>query len=175
MIATFQENPTQLERIAQRLRLGLDEPASSSCTARRSTSTSTSGSTTCSTRVERTGARARADRQPRRPAFAAPDEVRFREYMYSLVQRLSRQGVSLFMTSELPDLFRVTRLSEYGVSHLSDNVVLLQYIRDGSTVRRALTVLKTRASRHEPEIREFKITPEGIMLGEPIDDSRASH
>ena len=64
---------------------------------------------------------------------------------------------------------QVTRLSEFGVSHLSDNVVLLQYIRDGSTVRRALTVLKTRASRHEPEIREFRIAPEGIVLGGPID------
>jgi circadian clock protein KaiC len=88
--------------------------------------------------------------------------------MYSLVQRFSRQGVSVFMTSELPDLFHVSRLSEFGVSHLCDNVVLLQYTRDGATVRRALTVLKTRASRHEPEIREFRITPEGILLGDPF-------
>ena len=54
------------------------------------------------------------------------------------------------MTSELTELFRVTRLSEFGVSHLSDNVVLLQYLRDDSEVRRALTVLKTRASDHQP-------------------------
>ncbi len=27
-------------------------------------------------------------------AFAAPDHVRFREYVYSLVQRCSRRGVS---------------------------------------------------------------------------------
>jgi len=31
-------------------------------------------------------------------------------------------------------------------------------------VRRALTVLKTRASRHQPEVREFTITPQGILL-----------
>jgi circadian clock protein KaiC len=85
--------------------------------------------------------------------------------MYSLSQRLSRQGVSLFMTSELPDLFRVGRLSEFGVSHLSDNVVLLQYVRESAVVRRAVTVLKTRASYHQPEIREFTITPDGIVLG----------
>ena len=66
------------------------------------------------------------------------------------------------MTSELADLFEVRRLSEFGVSHLSDNVVLLQYIREAAAVRRALTVLKTRASRHEPQIREFRITSEGI-------------
>ena len=54
--------------------------------------------------------------------------------MYSLIQRCSRTGVSLFMTTELPDLFTVNRLSEYGVSHLSDNVLILQYIRDESTI-----------------------------------------
>jgi circadian clock protein KaiC len=124
--------------------------------------------------VERTGARRVLIDSLTDLKFAAPDEMRFREYMYSLVQRFSRQGVSLFMTSELPDLFEVPRLSEFGVSHLSDNVVLLQYIRDGSTVRRALTVLKTRASRHEPEIREFRITPEGIVLGESFVAPQAS-
>ena len=72
------------------------------------------------------------------------------------------------MTSELADLFEVRRLSEFGISHLSDNVVLLQYIREEATVRRAVTVLKTRASRHMPEIREFKITTEGILLGDPF-------
>jgi circadian clock protein KaiC len=101
--------------------------------------------------------------------FAAPDPIRFREYIYSLGQRLSRQGVSLFMTAELPDLFAPTRLSEFGVSHISDNVILLQYVRDDRTVRRALTVLKSRASRHQPEVREFAITPQGILLA---DDSR---
>ena len=118
--------------------------------------------------VERTGARRVLIDSLTDLQFASPDEIRFREYMYSLVQRLSRQGVSLFMTSELPDLFQVSRLSEFGVSHLSDNVVLLQYIRDESTVLRALTVLKTRASRHEPAIREFRITPDGIVLGDPF-------
>ena len=96
--------------------------------------------------------------------FATGDELRFREYMYSLIQRCSRAGVSLFMTTELPDLFSVTRLSEYGVSHLSDNVLVLQYIRDESTIRRAITALKTRASSNDPRVREFRIGPGGITL-----------
>ena len=115
--------------------------------------------------VERVGARRVLIDSLSDLQFAAPDPTRFREYMYSLSQRLSRQGISLFMTSELPDLFRVGRLSEFGVSHLSDNVVLLQYVRDSAGVRRALTVLKTRASHHQPEIREFTITADGIVLG----------
>ena len=96
--------------------------------------------------------------------FASGDEIRFREYMYSLIQRCSRAGVSLFMTTELPELFAVTRLSEYGVSHLSDNVLVLQYIRDESTIRRAVTALKTRASGNDPRIREFRIGPGGITI-----------
>jgi circadian clock protein KaiC len=90
--------------------------------------------------------------------------MRYREYLYSLVQRCSRVGVSLLLTVELPDLFQVTRLSELGASHVSDNVVLLQYLRHQSELRRTLTVLKTRASLHQPQVREFTITPEGITL-----------
>ncbi|MCU1426509.1 MAG: hypothetical protein JWL83_509 [Actinomycetia bacterium] len=98
--------------------------------------------------------------------FASPDDIRFREMMYSLSQRLGRRGVSLLMTHESVDLFHVARLSEIGISHIADNVVMLQYLRVNSEVRRALLVLKTRASEHHPEIREFHIRPEGIVLGE---------
>ena len=100
--------------------------------------------------------------------YATPDPVRFREYIYSLTQRLSRAGISPIMTSEIPDLFHVGRLAEYGISHLSDNVVLLQYLRAESRLLRTVTILKSRASAHDPEIREFDITPGGIVLGDPI-------
>ena len=172
VVATLQENPSQLERVA------------------RSFSWSLEGAVDVLYRspvdiqidewiyalfdaVERLGARrvlidSLADLQ-----FASGDATRFREFMYSLTQRFSRAGVTVFMTSELPDLFGVGRLSDHGVSHLSDNVLLLQYLRDGSSVRRALTVLKTRATKNAAEVREFSITPGGIVLGETI-DSRPS-
>ena len=99
---------------------------------------------------------------------ATPDPVRFREFIYSLTQRLSRAGISPIMTSEIPDLYHVGRLAEYGISHLSDNVILLQYLRADSRLKRTVTILKSRASAHDPEIREFEITPDGIILGDPI-------
>jgi len=100
--------------------------------------------------------------------FTIADPIRFREWMYSLTQRLVRKGVSLFMTLEVPDLFEVMRISEQGMSHLSDNVLLLQYVRTDSRITRALTVLKTRASHHEPEVRSYEISQEGIVLGPPL-------
>jgi circadian clock protein KaiC len=96
---------------------------------------------------------------------ASSDEIGFREYVYSLLQRTARAGVSVFMTQEVAELFGVTRLSEYGISHLSDNVVLLQFVRDESRIKRALSVMKTRASAHDPRILEFEITSKGIELG----------
>ena len=95
---------------------------------------------------------------------AAPDQVRFREYVYSLLHRSSRYGTSLMMTYELPELFGVSRLSDVAASHLADNVVLLQYRGVAGVMSRTLTVLKTRATDHESGVRDFEITADGIML-----------
>lgn len=98
---------------------------------------------------------------------ASPDAARFREYVYSLLNRFSRKGVSVMMTHEIIELYGATALTEYGASHLADNVVLLQYHSDGdadATVSRTLAVLKTRASSHDPRVRRFAITPSGITL-----------
>jgi len=103
---------------------------------------------------------------------AAGDDIRFREYVYSLLQRFSRASVSVLMTQEVPQLFGVTRLSEFGISHFSDNVVLLQYLPGQSQVKRAASVLKTRASHHDPHIREYDITKDGFIVGEPFADSQ---
>jgi circadian clock protein KaiC len=97
---------------------------------------------------------------------AAVDELRFREYLYSLLQRCANEQVSVMMSQEIPALFGVAHLSEDGISHLSDNVVLLQFVPRDAQLKRAVTVLKTRASRHDPDVREFTITPEGIVLDE---------
>jgi circadian clock protein KaiC len=98
---------------------------------------------------------------------AAVDELRFREYVYSLLQRCANRQISVMMSQEVPALFGISQLSEDGISHLSDNVILLQFVPRDMHLRRALTVLKTRASRHDPDIREFTITREGIVLDEP--------
>jgi circadian clock protein KaiC len=99
--------------------------------------------------------------------LAADDDLRFREYMYSLVSRCARQQISLLMTHELPDLYDTGRLSEFGVSHLCDNVLTLQYIPNGDRLDRAIRVLKTRASTHDAARYQFEITGDGIALTGP--------
>jgi circadian clock protein KaiC len=119
-------------------------------------------------RIEETGARRLVIDSLNDLIVATADPMRLREFLYSLVQRCARQGISLMFTHETMELFRITRLSELGMSHIADNVVLLQHFQDGSDMKRALTVLKSRGSMSSTVIREFKISVDGITLGEPI-------
>jgi circadian clock protein KaiC len=100
--------------------------------------------------------------------IAAGDPIRLREWMFSVIQRFTRAGVSLMMLVEVPDFFEVDSISDQGISHLADNVILLQYVREGAELARALTVLKTRAMRHRPMVHRYDITGDGFVLGEVL-------
>jgi circadian clock protein KaiC len=168
VIATLQENPIQLQRVARGFGWSLEDQGVKVMYRSPNDVYIDEWVYELLALVERIGARrvmvdGLSDLQ-----YATPDPVRFREFIYSLTQRLSRQGISSIMTSELADLFHVGRLAEYGISHLSDNVILLQYLRADTRLRRTVTVLKSRASAHDPEVREFHVSAAGIVLGEPV-------
>jgi circadian clock protein KaiC len=101
--------------------------------------------------------------------MASLDNVRFREFMYSLVQRFSRQGITLLATCEMPEPFGAGNLSELSLSQLSDNVIMLSYYHGRSSWCRSLAVVKARASSHDPAIRQFSIGPDGISIGDIAD------
>jgi circadian clock protein KaiC len=54
------------------------------------------------------------------------------------------------------------------MSYLADNVVLLRFFEAAGEVRQAISVLKKRSGVHEKTIRELRLQPSGIMLGEPL-------
>ena len=169
VVASLQENPTQLERVADAFSWTLDGPIEVMYRSPVNIQIDEWVYELLDT-VERIGARRVLIDSLFDLQFAAGDSVRFREYMYSLTQRCSRAGVSLFMTSEVPELFDVSRLSDYGVSHLSDNVLLLQYRRDGEDVRRSHHRPQGSLDQERTEVREFTIGPDGIAVGRTFDD-----
>lgn len=73
---------------------------------------------------------------------------------------------------EVPDLFQLRRISDEGISHLADNVILLQYVQEGPELTRALTVLKTRAMQHRPIVHRYEITGRGFVLGDVVSVAR---
>jgi circadian clock protein KaiC len=166
LIATVQENPIQLERIAQAFGWSLRDDNVTLMYRSPVDLYVDEWVYDLLDTVEAVGARRVLVDSLGDLQAASPDPARFREYIYSLLHRCSRQGVSIMMTHEISELYGATMLSEYGASHLADNVVLLQYTGfDGAaSVSRTLTVLKTRASSHDQRVHEFDITPKGITL-----------
>ena len=172
IMATFQENQSQLERIVKSFGWSIDDPKVQILARSVVDMNIDEWVYELLDLVEQTSAkRIVIDSLPDVMAAAA-DPVRFREWMFSLAQRCTRSGISLMMVVEVPDLFQLKRISEEGISHLADNVVLLQYVQEGPELSRALTILKTRAMRHRPMVHRFDITEKGFELGDVLSVTR---
>jgi circadian clock protein KaiC len=168
VIASLQENPTQLRRMITGFGWPASDPAIEILYHSPVDIYIDEWVYDLQHAIDRTGARRVLVDSLLDLQMAAPDDTRFREFTYSLSQRLSRQGISLLMTCEVPELFGTRRLSEFAASHLADNVIMLSYYHDQGHVKRALSVIKTRASGHDPAVREFAISPAGITINDTI-------
>lgn len=116
--------------------------------------------------VERTGARRVLIDSMMDLRMASLDETRFVEFMYSLAQRFSRQGISLLTTCEMPGPLNAHDLSGIVVSRLSDNLIMLDHYQERGSMKRSLTIVKTRASGYDDAMSQFSIGPDGIRLGD---------
>jgi circadian clock protein KaiC len=167
VIATLQENPTQLTRMLSALSWPLTHPSVEIMYRSPVDIHIDEWVHDLLHAVERAQARRVLIDSLMDLQMAAMDDTRFREFMYSLAQRFSRQGISLLITYETPDLFSTGGLSQFAVSHLADNAVTLNYHRDHRAMSRSLAIVKTRASSHDSAMREFSIGPDGISLEDP--------
>ena len=168
LIASFQENPSQLEHILGGFGWSLDEDDVHLFYQSAVDLYIDEWMSLLLEQVERLGIRRVLVDSIGDLAVVAADQVRFREFAYSFIQRCTRAGVSVMFTMEMRDLFHVGRLGEGPLSHVADNVVLMQYVIEDTTVKRALTVLKSRGTRHDPRVYEFDITEDGVVLGDPV-------
>jgi len=168
VLATFQENRTQLQRIVSSFGWSIENPEVQILSRGVVDLNIDEWVYELIELVEKTAAKRVVIDSLLDLSASADDIVRFREWMFSLTQRFTRAGISLMMIMEAPELFQMQRISEHGISHLADNVILLQYVQEGAELVRALTVLKTRAMRHQPMVRRYTITDEGFKLGDVI-------
>lgn len=95
---------------------------------------------------------------------ALPDVIKRRDYVHSLVDYFASQGITTLLTSEIPELFGTVRLTQETLSGCVDTVVLLRQVEVEGQMRKALSILKSRGSDHDKEIREFVITDKGIEV-----------
>jgi circadian clock protein KaiC len=171
-IVTFQENPVQLRQIAQTFGWDLAAMETQGLLVHLYNSPVEMQpdvhADIVKTAVRKVGARRVLIDPISDIEMATPDKVRYKDYIYSLVNEFKMQGITMLLTNEIPELFGPFQLSEHGVSFITDNVILLRYVELYGQMGRALSVMKVRGSQHSTEIREFEITQAGLRIGNPV-------
>jgi circadian clock protein KaiC len=89
----------------------------------------------------------------------------FREFVIGLTSFIKHQEMTGLFTSTTPTLMGGTSITEAHISTITDSIILLRYVEIYGEMRRGLTVLKMRGSRHDKEIREFAIDQHGMHIG----------
>jgi circadian clock protein KaiC len=88
----------------------------------------------------------------------------FRESMYRMMGALTGSGVTVMATVELRDSFVELQFSPQGVAFLTDAIIMQRYVEIEGQLRRVLSVVKVRSSPHSADLREYKITEDGLLV-----------
>ncbi|MFW9081568.1 ATPase domain-containing protein [Pseudomonas sp. P2757] len=99
---------------------------------------------------------------------AMPEENSLVLHMHELLLYLNRRGAATFMTVAQHGLVGDMQ-APVDITYLADTVILLRYFEAIGQVRRAISVIKKRTGSHESTIREYKISTQGMTIGEPLD------
>jgi len=94
----------------------------------------------------------------------------FRGSLYRMIAELTGMGVTILMTSELEDRYTDLRFSPFGSAFLADAIIVQRYVELEGQFKRVISVVKVRGSEHSKDIRFFKITDEGIVIGETLSE-----
>jgi len=99
---------------------------------------------------------------------AMPEERFLTIQLHELLTYLGQQGVVTLLVVAQLGLVAGTSEVPIHTSYLSDAVIMLRYFEAVGRVRKAISVLKKRSGAHEDTIRELRIDPGGLIIGEPL-------
>lgn len=88
--------------------------------------------------------------------------------LHALCKFLANTGVTVILTNEIESVTGEFKPTEFGFSHLIDNIIFLRYLEIKGELRRAIGILKKRLGDFEKTLREFEITDNGIRIGPPL-------
>ena len=92
----------------------------------------------------------------------------FREFLLTFNTLLKENGITTLCTSNTSNLIGGKSVTESNTSTNTDLIILLRYVEVYGEVKRGLTVLKMRGSKHDKDIREFIISDRGMKIGKPF-------
>ncbi|MDB6036582.1 MAG: putative circadian clock protein KaiC [Verrucomicrobiales bacterium] len=92
----------------------------------------------------------------------------FRDFVLCLTAFIKKQQIAGLFTSTSPSLLGGLSVTEAHISTITDSIILLRYLEMAGEMRRGITVLKMRGSKHDKEIREYTIDEKGLHIGAPV-------
>lgn len=100
---------------------------------------------------------------------AMPGEKYLLLQMHELLSYLNQQGVITMLVLGQHGIIGDVR-SEIDLSYLSDGILMFRYFEASGQMLKAVSVAKSRTTPHQSSIREFRLGPEGVELGRPLED-----
>jgi circadian clock protein KaiC len=90
----------------------------------------------------------------------------------NLVTYLNGRGVTTLLINEVENITGDLKATEFAVSYVADNIILMRYAEYNGRVIKIIACLKKRLGTFEPELRELHITSEGIEVSEKLENLR---
>ncbi len=96
---------------------------------------------------------------------ALGDLALYRDFFHALVAYSKSRLMSTFFNYENPEFLGISSfMPDFAVNSIVDNIVLLSLVELNSSLRRCITVVKSRGSAHQFDSREYVIGKGGIRL-----------
>jgi circadian clock protein KaiC len=96
---------------------------------------------------------------------ALQDTALYRDFFHALVAYSKSRLMTTFFNYENPEFLGLsTFMPDFPVSSIVDNIILLSLVEIHSSLRRCITVVKARGSKHAFDSREYEIGEGGIHL-----------
>ena len=89
----------------------------------------------------------------------------YRDFFHALVAFSKARLMSTFFNYENPEFLGISSfMPDFPVSSIVDNIILLSLVELDNTLRRCVTVVKSRGTAHQFDSREYEIRQGGIHL-----------
>jgi len=92
------------------------------------------------------------------------DMQKYKDYLWAIGQQIKRRHITTIFTILNEDIFSPVSVTKNQISLLADNIIILRYVEDNSSIKKVLGILKARGTNHDRDLREYEITPNGINV-----------
>jgi circadian clock protein KaiC len=88
--------------------------------------------------------------------------------LHEILSYLAQRGVATLIVGAHQGIIGGTMKTPVDTSYLADAVILLRFYEAHGEVRQAISIVKKRGGAHERTIRDFKLTAQGVQIGDPL-------